>query len=128
MKSLFHLFAFALGTFAQDDVTKISPEDVNDLLGPNVIFLDVRLPQEIRELGTVKGYINIPVDELAKRMGELPKDKRVITACNAGGRAVRAAAMLKAKGYDVIGACGIKGAESKGLELVKPAGEEEKKP
>ncbi len=28
--------------------------------------------------------------------------------------------MLKAKGYDVIGACGIKGAEQKGLDLIKP--------
>ncbi|MCX6590597.1 MAG: hypothetical protein NTZ56_03645 [Acidobacteria bacterium] len=80
MKSLIHLFAFALGTFSQDDVKKISPEDIKDLLGPNVIFLDVRTPQEIREFGTLKGYINIPIDELAKRMSELPKDKRIITA------------------------------------------------
>ncbi len=80
MKSLIHLFAFALGTFAQDDVKKISAEDIKDLLGPNVIFLDVRTPQEIRDFGTLKGYINIPIDELPKRMGELPKDKRIITA------------------------------------------------
>jgi hypothetical protein len=37
--------------------------------------------------------------------------------------------MLKAKGYEVIGACGIKGADSKGVELIKPTEEEkEKKP
>lgn len=28
--------------------------------------------------------------------------------------------MLKAKGYDVVGACGIKGAQDKGFELVYP--------
>lgn len=28
--------------------------------------------------------------------------------------------MLKAKGYDVVGACGIKDGDKKGLELIKP--------
>ena len=45
-----------------------------------VFFLDVREPKEIEELGTLEGYYNIPVGELEKRLGELPKDKLILTA------------------------------------------------
>jgi hypothetical protein len=45
-----------------------------------VFFLDVREPKEIEELGTLEGYYNIPLGELEKRLGELPKDKLILTA------------------------------------------------
>jgi rhodanese-related sulfurtransferase len=120
MKRLLPLIAFALASSAQDDVKKITPEELQDMLGKRVFFLDVRSPKEIEELGTVKGYVNIPIEDLEKRMDEVPKDRKVITACNAGGRASRAAAMLKAKGYDVVGACGLRDAKDKGIELIYP--------
>ena len=44
-----------------------------------VFFLDVREPKEIEELGSVKGYVNIPLGELDKRLNEVPKDKLIIT-------------------------------------------------
>ncbi len=46
----------------------------------NVVLLDVREPKEIEELGGYEGSINIPVTELEKRLGELPKDKTILTA------------------------------------------------
>lgn len=46
----------------------------------NVFLLDVRNPEELEELGTVAGYVNIPIDELADRLDELPKDKPILTA------------------------------------------------
>ena len=45
-----------------------------------VFFLDVREPKELEELGTLEGYYNIPVGELEKRLGELPKDRLILTA------------------------------------------------
>ena len=45
-----------------------------------MILLDVREPKEIEELGGYEGAINIPVTELEKRLGELPKDKTILTA------------------------------------------------
>ena len=47
---------------------------------PDVLVLDVRNPDELEEYGTVEGYINIPIDELADRLSELPKDKPILTA------------------------------------------------
>ena len=50
------------------------------LADANVILLDVREPKELEELGTIEGFINIPVDQLADRLDELPKDKKILTA------------------------------------------------
>lgn len=46
----------------------------------DVFFLDVREPRELAELGTFEGYVNIPLGQLEKRLGEIPKDKPIITA------------------------------------------------
>ena len=50
------------------------------ILEKKVFFLDVREPKEIEELGTLEGYYNIPIGDLEKRLGELPKDKLILTA------------------------------------------------
>lgn len=60
---------------------KLTPEEVKDALeSGKVFFLDVREPEEVRTLGTLPGYVNIPVSELEKRLKEIPKDKLIITA------------------------------------------------
>jgi hypothetical protein len=50
------------------------------ILEKKVFFLDVREPKELEELGTIEGYYNIPLGQLEKRLGELPKDKLILTA------------------------------------------------
>ena len=58
----------------------VSTEELEkDLQDKRVFFLDVREPKEIQELGSVKGYVNIPLGELEKRLNEVPKDKLIIT-------------------------------------------------
>ncbi len=44
-----------------------------------VYFLDVREPSEIASLGSVKGYVNIPLSQLEGRLKEVPKDKLIVT-------------------------------------------------
>lgn len=46
----------------------------------NPFFLDVRSAEEIRTLGTLPDYHNIPLEELEHRLGELPKDQLILTA------------------------------------------------
>jgi len=88
----------------------VAPADIEQLLARGrVVFLDVREPQEVQDLGTIPGYINIPFLQLQRRMGELPNDKLILTACNTGtGRAPRAAALLQTHGYKVAGFCGLR--------------------
>lgn len=45
-----------------------------------VFFLDVREPKELTELGTLEGYYNIPLEQLERRLGELPPDRLILTA------------------------------------------------
>ena len=45
----------------------------------NLFLLDVREPDEIKELGSVPGYVNIPLGQLASRLKEIPKGKAVVT-------------------------------------------------
>jgi hypothetical protein len=60
---------------------RVSAEEIDKYIQEKkVFFLDVREPKELEELGTLEGYYNIPVGELEKRLGELPKDKLILTA------------------------------------------------
>ena len=36
--------------------------------------------EEIQELGTIEGYLNIPIDQLESRLDEIPRDKTILTA------------------------------------------------
>jgi NADPH-dependent 2,4-dienoyl-CoA reductase/sulfur reductase-like enzyme/rhodanese-related sulfurtransferase len=65
-----------------------------------VFMLDVRDPSEYRQ-DHVEGAVNIPLDELRDRMGEVPKDKEVWTYCYVGQRSYYAARALSQYGYDI---------------------------
>lgn len=64
-----------------------------------VLILDVRNPDEAAQ-GMIKGAVLIPDEELAARIAELPKGKRIVTHCLTGIRAEMAYHKLKAAGYD----------------------------
>lgn len=60
---------------------KMASDDVMALVEKGeVFFLDVREPKELQELGTLEGYVNIPLGQIDKRLNEIPKDKAIITA------------------------------------------------
>lgn len=65
----------------QPQAPKMASDEVMALLEKGeVFFLDVREPGELEELGTLEGYVNIPLGQIEKRLKEIPKDKAVITA------------------------------------------------
>ena len=75
------LTTLALGPAAAQSVKPLSPEELQTLEKKGKIyFLDVREPQEIAALGTMKDYVNIPLSQLEKRMGEVPKNALIVTA------------------------------------------------
>lgn len=65
-----------------------------------ILILDVRNPDEAAG-GMIKGALLVPDEEIVARMGEVPKDKRILTHCLTGVRAEMAYHKLKDKGYDV---------------------------
>ena len=64
-----------------EEEKKLSADELKELVEKkDVFFLDVREPKELEELGTIKGYVNIPLDQLEKRIAEVPKNKLIVTA------------------------------------------------
>jgi phage shock protein E len=61
--------------------------------------LDVRSPEEYAS-GHVPGAVNIPYDQVASRIAEVPKDKDVVLYCKSGRRAGIAAEVLAGHGYE----------------------------
>lgn len=68
---------------------------------PDTFVIDARTEDEIAELGIFLNTVNIPLDELTKRMNEIPKDKRIFVHCSTGARADLAYRELVKNGYDV---------------------------
>lgn len=68
--------------------------------GKDVFLLDVR---DGAVDGRVPGAVAIPQAELAGRLGEVPKDKKVVIFCNTGILARMAHDLLRSKGYADVG-------------------------
>jgi rhodanese-related sulfurtransferase len=73
---------------------------VEEMLEPSndQIILDVRTPAEVLG-GTIPGAINIPVDDLLRRMNELPRDKEILVTCQVGLRGYLGCRILSQHGY-----------------------------
>ncbi len=68
---------------------------------PGAVVLDVREPEEYAH-GHVPGAINIAQADLASRLHEVPRDRPVVTLCQAGMRSLRAAQFLVQMGIDQV--------------------------
>ncbi len=65
----------------------------------SVTLLDTRTPGEYAR-GHIDGFINIPVDDLRARLGELDKAKPVYIICQSGLRSYIASRILAGNGFD----------------------------
>lgn len=76
--------------------------DEFDSIDPNnTIILDVR--EEIEtELGSIEGSINIPLDSLRERLGELDKNKKIIVYCAIGLRGYVGTRILMQHGFENV--------------------------
>ena len=75
-------------------------EQLRAMAEGGAMLLDVRSPAE-HASGHVFGSLNIPVQELAGKIGDLPKDKTIpiIVYCASGMRSGTATTLLQASGY-----------------------------
>jgi rhodanese-related sulfurtransferase len=68
----------------------------------SLLVLDVRTPGEYVS-GHVPGAVNIPHDQVAARLAEVPKDKDVVVYCRSGRRTNLALNLLAENGYTRLG-------------------------
>jgi len=95
--------ALVAGTALATDppITPVSQEALIERLddGAKAPFvLDVRTVEEY-VAGHVPGAVNIPHDQVAARLAEVPKDRDVVLYCRSGRRAGMAGEVLAENGY-----------------------------
>ena len=71
----------------------------------DVILLDTRTPFEYMR-GRADGFINIPLDDLRERLGELDRTKKIYVMCQSGLRSYLATRILTQNGFDAYNFAG----------------------
>jgi NADPH-dependent 2,4-dienoyl-CoA reductase/sulfur reductase-like enzyme/rhodanese-related sulfurtransferase len=90
---------FVADHIVRGDFASISPEDWK----PNGEFLiDVREQNEVAESGVLCDAVHIPLGELRDRLGELPRDRKILVYCQKGQRGYLAACVLKGSGFQNV--------------------------
>lgn len=93
------------------EMNTIQPSEICGYLkkNPGVILLDVRTREEFEgkespDYGTLKGAINIPVQQLESRLPELNRyrEKEIIVYCSHSQRSPRAAYLLLQNGFTLV--------------------------
>jgi len=64
----------------------------------DAVLLDVRTAEEYAA-GHVPGVQLIPLQELERRLDEVPRDKPVLVICRSGNRSAQAVKLLRDKGF-----------------------------
>jgi rhodanese-related sulfurtransferase len=94
-------------------ITRISPQEASQKLSDGWTYVDVRTVEEF-EAGHPPGAINVPIalaegggmvpnpDFLPVMEGAFAKDAKIVVGCKAGGRSLRAAHELLAKGFTSV--------------------------
>jgi NADPH-dependent 2,4-dienoyl-CoA reductase/sulfur reductase-like enzyme/rhodanese-related sulfurtransferase len=90
---------FVAGHIARGDIATVAPETWRPA---GEFLLDVRDPDELAEFGQLAGAVNIPLAQLRDRLGELPRDRRIVTYCQKGQRGYLAACTLLGSGFEDV--------------------------
>jgi hydroxyacylglutathione hydrolase len=75
-----------------------APLAAERLAAGGVVLLDVRAPRE-REEKSIRGSIGVPLSQLERRLGELPRDCALLVHCAGGYRSSIAASLLSRDGF-----------------------------
>ena len=102
--SVFSFINF-LGCAQQDEDSTIIVQDLRRLIkvDSTLVILDVRTPAELAgPLGEIDNVINIPIQELESRIGELIKfkGKEIAVICRSGNRSSTGTYILRQHGYN----------------------------
>lgn len=74
--------------------------EIDDIVANGGYLIDVRDPEEVAR-GSIKGAVNIPVNDLRKRLDEIPRDKDLYISCQVGLRGYLADRILAGNGIKV---------------------------
>lgn len=99
-KSPVNMAGFIGRNIFENLVETVSTEEIKTMDSKKQILLDLRTKEEI-ENAPITNSLKIPIDELRKRLKELPKDKEILTFCAVGLRGYIASRILTQNGFQV---------------------------
>lgn len=95
-------FAISRFTAPTKGIKTMSTDELKSSIGKkDKQYIDVRTPAEFKA-NHIKGFKNIPLNDLPKRVNELSKDKETLVICQSGMRSSRASQLLKKNGFTNI--------------------------
>ncbi|HPI24167.1 MAG TPA: rhodanese-like domain-containing protein, partial [Spirochaetota bacterium] len=100
-----NMVGFIAGNILRGEHRIIHAEEIGALDPARDMLLDVRTVEENAE-GRMPNSINIPINELRGRIGELPRDRRIVVYCAVGQRGYVAQRMLTQMGFDAVNLSG----------------------
>ena len=77
----------------------VSVDEAHQMYQEGTFMLDVRTPEEWNEFHAPNTTL-IPLDELASRVNELPKDQPIVVVCRSGNRSQTGRDILLQAGFD----------------------------
>jgi rhodanese-related sulfurtransferase len=82
----------------------IMPLELEDLIKSKkaIQIIDVRNPNELEAQGQIEGAINIPLDDLRERLGDIEKNQEIYIYCARGLRGYLASKILEHNGFQNI--------------------------
>lgn len=93
-----NIAGFVAGNIMDRYIKVIQWDEIDKLDKSKIILIDARTSGEF-EFSHIEGAINIPVDDMRKRLNEIPHDKQIITYCAVGLRGYLASQILRQHGF-----------------------------
>lgn len=78
-----------------------SSDEMEQYLKEGAFLVDVRTPQEFK-MGSVKGAVNIPLNEVKAKLSKFKSKKNIIVFCQSGGRSGQAKRILESNGIEKV--------------------------
>lgn len=101
-KDPINMAGFVAGGMLRGEHPQVDVETV--LAAPAVerpFLVDVRTPEEYAS-GHIPGAVNIPLDDLRSRLGDLPRDQSIAAYCQVGQRGYLATRILQQAGFPAV--------------------------
>ena len=92
---------YVAGNIINGSMPVIYWRELRDADRQKLTLIDVRTKEEFA-LGAIDGAINIPLDDIRDRIGEIPHDKPIVVYCAVGLRGYLAQRILLGRGYSHV--------------------------
>jgi NADPH-dependent 2,4-dienoyl-CoA reductase/sulfur reductase-like enzyme/rhodanese-related sulfurtransferase len=105
-KDPINMAGFVAGGLLRGDHPQVDVEAVVAATSRESPYLvDVRTTREFAD-GHISGAVNLPIDDLRTRLGELPRDRQIAVYCQVGQRGYVATRILRQSGFQAANVSG----------------------